>query len=64
METEKEDFLVTQPQQLQTTIDTVLNVYDQQRGGSSMVGQAAELMQPAVIERMRALRADLTKHFL
>ena len=59
METKTTDFLVTQPQRLKTTIDTVLDVYEAQRGNASMVGQAADLMQPDVIARLRVLQDDL-----
>ena len=46
-----------------TLISGVLGAYDAQRGRSSMAGQAAELMTPAVIERMRLLEAEIRDRF-
>lgn len=44
-------------------IGTVVRTYDAQRGRVTMTGQAAELMTPAVIERMRMLEDELRMRF-
>jgi len=44
-------------------ISTVLRTYDAQRGRVTMTGQAAELMTPAVIERMRLLEDEMRMRF-
>jgi hypothetical protein len=68
--TKDEDFLATKPKLLLAVVDTVLEAYEAQTGKvyetgkTSMVGQAAELMHPQVIDRMRSLKAELIKHFL
>lgn len=44
-------------------ISGVLTAYEAQRGRASMAGQAAELMTPQVIERMRVLEAEIRERF-
>lgn len=49
---------------LEATIDAVLKAFDAQVGRAGMTGEAAALMTPDVIERMRKLLAMLRKEFL
>lgn len=42
----------------------VLQAYEAQRGRATMQGQAVGLMQPAVIERMRALQGDVQERYM
>ena len=51
------------PPQLLKTIDAVLGAYDSSRGSDSMAGQAGSLMNPLVIERMRALQGVIRSEF-
>ena len=51
------------PDRLLTTMDAVLQAFDSQRGRDSMAGQAASLMHPDVIERMRRLQQMVRQHF-
>ena len=70
--TENEDFLHTTPDKLLNTIRNVLAVYDssvkpesrQGIGNTAMAGQAAALMNPQVIERLRELEALLKKKYM
>lgn len=65
LETEKEDYLCTTPDNLLLVVDSVLAAYDAQRGQTvSLTGEAASLMTPAVIERMRAVRKEIARHFM
>ncbi len=52
------------PLKLEATIDAVLKAYDAQQGGSGMMGDAASLMTPQVIDRLRRLIVQLNKEFL
>ena len=54
--TPTEDYLSTEPRMLLGTIDTVPKAYESQKGKTSMLGQAADFMQPVVIDRMRHAR--------
>ncbi len=58
-----EDQLCTTPEALLRLMGGVLAAYDAQRGRATMAGQAAELMTPAVIERMRALQAEVQDRY-
>lgn len=49
---------------LEATIDAVLKAFDAQVGRAGMTGEAASLMTPDVIQRMRKLLAMLRKEFL
>ena len=51
------------PEKLLGVISAVLGAYDAQRGRVSMQGQAAELMTPAVIERMRLLAEEVRQRY-
>lgn len=62
--TPNEDFLSTEPKLLLGTIDTVLAAYESQKGKTSMLGQAAEFMQPVVIDRMRHLRNFVLRQYM
>lgn len=65
--TSNEDFVHTTPNALVNTIDNILAVYDGTSGGEtggSMAGQAASLMNPEVIERLRGLERQIRKHYL
>jgi hypothetical protein len=62
--TADQDYLHTDPRSLLRTVDTVLQAYESQRGKTSMLGQATELMQPAVIDRMRHIRTLILKQYM
>lgn len=51
------------PERLLTTMDAVLQAFDSQRGKNSMAGEAAGLMHPDVINRMRRLQQLVQQHF-
>lgn len=71
-----EDYLSTTPDALVNTIENILMVYDsaggvqaasvaaESGGPSSMAGQAAGLMNPEVIDRMRRLRDVIRKFWI
>jgi hypothetical protein len=61
---ENTDLLFCTPQELVTVIQGVLKAYETQRGRTNMTGQAAELMTPQVIERMRSLLTELQDSYL
>ena len=46
------------------TIGNILQLYENSRGGSTMAGQAASLMNPEVIERIKALQEVIKKKYL
>jgi hypothetical protein len=46
------------------TIDAVLKAYDGQKGKANITGQAAELMQPEVIEKMKTVKFQIEAHFM
>lgn len=58
-----EDQLCTTPDALLLVIRGVLAAYEAQRGRPSMAGQAAELMTPTVIERMRELKDEVEMRY-
>ena len=62
--TEDEDYLFCEAPALLKTIDAVLNAYEQQQGKASITGQAAELMQPEVIEKMKTIKGQIEANFL
>jgi hypothetical protein len=62
--TEDEDFLFCEAPALLKTIDAVLTAYEQQQGKASITGQAAELMQPEVIEKMKQIKGQIEGNFL
>ena len=62
--TEDEDFLFCEAPALLATIDAVLKAYEQQQGKASITGQAAELMQPEVIEKLRQIKGQIEGNFL
>lgn len=64
LSTSSEDYLHTSPPVLLNTIENVLAVYEGGRGGGTMAGQAAELMNPEVIQRMRELQQLIRKRFM
>ena len=59
-----EDFLFCEAPALLQTIDAVLTAYEQQQGKASITGQAAELMQPEVIEKLRQIKGQIEGNFL
>ena len=75
--TASEDYLHTTPNALLNTIENILMVYDSSGSGakaravmegassgpSSMAGQAASLMNPEIIEKMRGLRDLIRKRY-
>ena len=62
--TEDEDYLFCEAPALLKTIDAVLDAYEQQQGKASITGQAAELMQPEVIEKMKTIKGQIEANFL
>jgi len=65
LETQHEDYLCTTPERLLMTIQTVLSAFDSQKSNRvGMTGEAATLMSPAVIERMREVELDIEKDYM
>lgn len=61
---EATDQLFCTPEEMVTVVQGVLKAYETQRGRTSMTGQAAELMTPQVIERMRSLLIELQDSYM
>ena len=59
-----EDYLFCEAPVLLQTIETVLKAYDAQKGKANITGQAAELMQPEVIEKMKTVKFQIEAHFM
>ena len=59
-----EDYLFCEAPELLSTIDAVLKAYDQQKGKANITGQAAELMTPEVIEKMKTIKFQIEAHFM
>ena len=59
-----EDMLFCEAPALLQTIDAVLKAYDGQKGKANITGQAAELMQPEVIEKMKTVKFQIEAHFM
>ena len=59
-----EDYLFCEAPVLLQTIETVLKTYDAQKGKANITGQAAELMQPEVIEKMKTVKFQIEAHFM
>lgn len=64
LETEREDFLQCEPQELLGLCQRVLQAYRNQRGMASMTGEAAQLMNPTVISRIEEIQSDIEQHFM
>ncbi|KAK3273529.1 hypothetical protein CYMTET_18234 [Cymbomonas tetramitiformis] len=65
LETPNVDYLFTTPAKLLMTVQTVLQVYDKQpNAAQSVVGEAAGMMDPAVIERMRDIETEIEREFM
>jgi len=62
--TPNEDYLFTTPKKLLGTIKAVLKVYKLQKGKTNLKGQAAELMNPAVIARMTEISLQIEKEYM
>lgn len=63
--TTSEDYIHTTPPALLNTIENILAVYDGSSSGSmGMAGEAASLMDPEVISRLRQLQATIRKNFM
>ena len=62
--TQDEDYLSCEAPALLATIEAVLKAYDQQKGKANITGQAAELMQPEVIEKMKTIKFQIEGNFL
>jgi hypothetical protein len=60
----EEDFLFCEAPALLATVDAVLEAYERQQGKASITGQAAELMQPEVIEKLRQIKGQIEGNFL
>lgn len=57
------DYLCTSPTELLNTIENVLALYDASRGRGTMAGDAASLMNPEVIERLRVLQVLIRRKY-
>lgn len=57
------DLLSTTPAALSAVIEAVLGAYDS-KGAGTMIGEAAGLMDPQVIGRLREMQRILRKNFL
>ena len=55
--------MATTPAELLNTVENVLALYDSSRGRGTMAGDAAGLMSPAVIERLRDLRLQIRRKY-
>lgn len=64
LETEKEDYLHCQPQDMLQVVQQVLDAYRKQRGNMSMAGEAAELMDPSVIQRLEEIESTIQQQFM
>lgn len=62
--TQDEDYLFCEAPALLATIEAVLKAYEQQKGKANITGQAAELMQPEVIEKMKTIKFQIEGNFL
>ena len=49
---------------LLATINAVVKAYENQKGKSNITGQAAELMTPEVIDKMKTIRGQIEANFL
>ncbi|KAL4430000.1 hypothetical protein ABPG77_004370 [Micractinium sp. CCAP 211/92] len=58
------DYLCTTPQDLLNTVENILMLYDTSRAKGTMAGEAASLMNPEVIERLRALQKQIRQQYL
>ncbi|KAI7846439.1 hypothetical protein COHA_000050 [Chlorella ohadii] len=58
------DYLCTTPPLLLNTIENVLTLYDSSRGRGTMAGDAASLMSPEVIERLRDLQKMIKRKYM
>lgn len=58
-----EDLLSTTPEEMGAVVDAVLGAFDV-RVASSMLGEAAGLMDPKVVGRLRDIQKMLRKDFL
>ena len=52
------------PERLMVVIEGVLAAYETQRGRTTMKGQAADMMRPAVIERMRLVQDEVRDKYM
>ena len=59
-----EDLLTTTPPDLLKYVDGVLAAFDTQKEGNNLLGQTAQLMDPAVINRLRDLQATIRKRYM
>jgi|TARA_B110000977_G_scaffold194880_1_gene272303 hypothetical protein len=46
------------------TIEAVLTAYETQQGKASITGQAAELMTPQTIEKLKQIKGQIEGNFL
>ncbi|PRW50773.1 glutamine cyclotransferase [Chlorella sorokiniana] len=58
------DYLCTTPMLLLNTVENVLALYDSSRGRGTMAGDAASLMSPEVIERLRELQKMIKRKYI
>jgi hypothetical protein len=64
LETADVDYLCTTPPALLNTIENVLQLYDSSTRRATMAGEAASLMNPEVIEKLRALQKQIRKRYM
>lgn len=58
------DYLCTTPERLMVAMSAVLSAYESQRGKTSLVGEAAALMNPQVIQRLQELQGIVRKKYM
>ena len=64
METSTEDYLCCTATDLLKTIDAVLKQWDMSKGKANITGEAAAMMSPEVIERMKGVKKQIEGTFL
>ncbi len=62
--TGSQDYLCTTPEALLNTASNVLALYEGSRGVATLAGQAAGLMNPEVIARLRDLEQVIRKKYM
>lgn len=58
------DYLYTRPSDLLRVIDSVLTAFEQQKGKHTNLGQASNMLNPEVIQKIRKLEVYIRKEYL
>lgn len=64
LEASSVDYLCTTPPELLNTVENVLALYDSSRAKGTMAGEAAGMMNPEVIERLRELQKQIRRQYM